>query len=381
MRRRSRSSSGQIGDRPRRRGARGRSRARSATNWSSARRSRSARRPAVERARDRSARPLKARVQAAVARQLRWPRAPHTLADRRPSDSPASAVLQIAGRDRCDRHREVDAIAERTRQARGVARRPAAACSGTGDAASPRNPHGHGFIAPTSMKRAGKTAVRAARAMRTHPSSSGCRSTSSTCRLNSGISSRKSTPWCARLISPGRGMLTAADERDVRDRVMRRAKRPLAQQPRAGRQQAGDRVNRRRLERFVEGQRRQDRRDAVAPSSSCRRRAVRSSARCGRRPRRSPARGARAPGRGRRRSRRRTSRLDAGSGRDGVARLRRNVRRIVQRRDRLGAASATGKSSSPSTTAASARLGWRQQQRAEPSRRAAAAIGSTPRAV
>ena len=70
---------------------------------------------------------------------------------------------------------------------------------------SVEKPHGHGFIAPTSMKRAGKTAVRAARAIVTRPSSSGWRSTSSTWRLNSSISSRNSTPWCARLTSPGRG--------------------------------------------------------------------------------------------------------------------------------------------------------------------------------
>jgi hypothetical protein len=60
-------------------------------------------------------------------------------------------------------------------------------------------------MAPTSMKRAGKTTVRAARATVTVPSSSGWRSTSRTRRLNSSISSRKSTPWWARLTSPGRG--------------------------------------------------------------------------------------------------------------------------------------------------------------------------------
>ena len=51
----------------------------------------------------------------------------------------------------------------------------------------------------------------------------------------------------------------AADERDVRDGVMRRAKRPLAEQAHAGRQRAGDRMDRRALQRFVERQRRQDR--------------------------------------------------------------------------------------------------------------------------
>jgi site-specific DNA recombinase len=52
----------------------------------------------------------------------------------------------------------------------------------------------HGFIAATSWKRAGKSAWCAAREMVMRPDSSGSRSTSSTERLNSGSSSRKSTP-------------------------------------------------------------------------------------------------------------------------------------------------------------------------------------------
>jgi site-specific DNA recombinase len=64
----------------------------------------------------------------------------------------------------------------------------------------------HGFIAATRTNRVGKTAVRAARPIVTRPSSSGWRSTSRTRRSNSGISSRNSTPLCASEISPGRGM-------------------------------------------------------------------------------------------------------------------------------------------------------------------------------
>jgi hypothetical protein len=37
-------------------------------------------------------------------------------------------------------------------------------------------------------------------------SSNGCRSTSSTCRLNSGSSSRNSKPWCARDTFPRLGI-------------------------------------------------------------------------------------------------------------------------------------------------------------------------------
>ena len=70
---------------------------------------------------------------------------------------------------------------------------------------SPRPPHGHRFIVATSRKRAGKSARPPTRATETTPSSSGCRRASSTGRGNSGSSSRRSTPRCARLTSPGRG--------------------------------------------------------------------------------------------------------------------------------------------------------------------------------
>src|SRR5437763_3706105 len=66
------------------------------------------------------------------------------------------------------------------------------------------SPHGHGFMAPTSRKRAGKVTLARARHTRTTPSSSGCLSASRTVVANSPISSRNSTPLWARLISPGR---------------------------------------------------------------------------------------------------------------------------------------------------------------------------------
>lgn len=55
------------------------------------------------------------------------------------------------------------------------------------------------------MNSAGKVMLPAAREMVTFESSSGCLSTSKVDRLNSGNSSRKRTPWCARLTSPGEG--------------------------------------------------------------------------------------------------------------------------------------------------------------------------------
>ena len=54
------------------------------------------------------------------------------------------------------------------------------------------------------MPRAGRTASSSARAMVMSPLSIGSRSASMTSVRNSGNSSRKSTPQCARLISPGR---------------------------------------------------------------------------------------------------------------------------------------------------------------------------------
>ena len=72
---------------------------------------------------------------------------------------------------------------------------------------SPAQPQGHGFIAATSWKRAGNSALRPARATVMRPDSSGSRSTSSTARCHSGSSSRNSTPLCASEISPGRGGL------------------------------------------------------------------------------------------------------------------------------------------------------------------------------
>ena len=67
------------------------------------------------------------------------------------------------------------------------------------------SPLGVGFIAATSMNRAGSRIVACARAIVTCPSSNGCRNVSSTVRANSGSSSRNNTPRCARLTSPGRG--------------------------------------------------------------------------------------------------------------------------------------------------------------------------------
>ena len=112
------------------------------------------------------------------------------------------------------------------------------------------------------MNRAGKTAVRAARAMRTDPSSTRLTQDFENVAAELRHLVEKEHAVVREADLAWARMLAAADERDVRDRVMRRAERPLGQQPRAGRQESGDRVDRRRLERLLERQRRQDRRDS-----------------------------------------------------------------------------------------------------------------------
>ena len=71
------------------------------------------------------------------------------------------------------------------------------------DPSTPLMPHGHGFIAATSVNRAGKVTARPTRTTVTLPSSSGWRSASSTSRRTPGSSSQTSTPWSARVTSPG----------------------------------------------------------------------------------------------------------------------------------------------------------------------------------
>ncbi len=127
-------------------------------------------------------------------------------------------------------------------------------------------------MAAISMNRAGKTAVLAARAMVTVPSSSGWRSTSSDAPIE-----------LRHLVQEQDAVVGQADLAGPRDRRRRRPAptsetvwcgarngRSL-QQADAGREQAADRVDRRALERLVEGERRQDAGHPPAPSSSCRR--------------------------------------------------------------------------------------------------------------
>ena len=95
-------------------------------------------------------------------------------------------------------------------------------------------------------------------------------------RRNSGSSSRKSTPWCARLTSPGRGPLAAADEADLAHGVVRRAERARARERASATSSPATLWIAVHLERLVGRERRQEARAGGARASSCRRRAGRS---------------------------------------------------------------------------------------------------------
>ena len=88
-------------------------------------------------------------------------------------------------------------------------------------------------------------------------SSSGWRSASSTGRGNSSSSSRNSTPLCASVISPGR-TLGPPPTSPAGVTVWCGARNGRAPTSARAAEQAGDRVDHRRLERLVEGERRQD---------------------------------------------------------------------------------------------------------------------------
>src|SRR5258707_8811563 len=73
-------------------------------------------------------------------------------------------------------------------------------------ASSPKCPQKQGFIAASKIKRAGKLRVIFVRDKVTTFPSNGCRNCSITLRRNSGRSSKKRTPLCPKLTSPGFGV-------------------------------------------------------------------------------------------------------------------------------------------------------------------------------
>ena len=130
--------------------------------------------------------------------------------------SPASRIARLVvpgvpRRQLAERHRrhldvDVDPVQQRAADLAPCTARSAAACNGTPPRVAAiaaragvqgRDQHEVGRETSCSMS---------AREIVTVPSSSGWRRTSSVRRLNSGSSSRKSTPLWARLISPGDGI-------------------------------------------------------------------------------------------------------------------------------------------------------------------------------
>ena len=109
-----------------------------------------------------------------------------------PPPRPPRRPVQLFRGHRRQAQMQVDAVQQ------GAETRPRSAPPGPAcrrrPAPVPAPAAGAGFMAATSWKRAGKRAVRMAREISTRPVSSGSRSDSSVRRLNSGSSSRNSTP-------------------------------------------------------------------------------------------------------------------------------------------------------------------------------------------
>ena len=113
---------------------------------------------------------------------------------RRRSTSPRCARAKFGLRDARHFELQVDAIEQRAGDARAIALRSRRACSGSGPTRRRHSRTDTDSSRATSWNRAGNSAWRAAREIAMRPDSSGSRKTSSTCRSNSGSSSRNSTP-------------------------------------------------------------------------------------------------------------------------------------------------------------------------------------------
>ncbi len=93
---------------------------------------------------------------------------------------------------------------------------------------SPRNPQGQGFIAATSMKRAGKVVLTADRLMVITPSSMGWRRASRTFLRNSGSFIEEENTVVGQADFPGPGLLSASHHPRVGHGVVRRTEGPHA---------------------------------------------------------------------------------------------------------------------------------------------------------
>ncbi len=207
--------------------------------------------------------------------------------DRRAGPAPRGALPRIAdpSPDRLGRlrpparrapARERPARRRRGRSGRAAAprscrayRRRVASSQPQGRRGSPARPQGQGFIAATSRKSEGKTQAPPTRTTVMRFSSSGCRMASRTSRRNSGSSSNKRTPRCAREISPGAGRAAAAHEAGGRDTVMRRPERGRREEPAPRRKLPRDGMDLRDLDRLRARKRRAGSSAGGARASSC----------------------------------------------------------------------------------------------------------------
>ena len=153
---------------------------------------------------------------------------------------------------------------------------------------------------------------------------------------------------------------------------MRRHERRPRDQRRVARQQAGDRVNRRHLQRLALASAAAAAPEVVAPAWFCRLRAARSASGCEHRPPRPPPRIGHASGRPRRRGRRPAACADGG------ASILLSSCALPSIHDCSWPSVRAPHTSMPSTRLASARLSTGTTTAGQPSRLAASTAGSTP---
>ena len=210
------------------------------------------------------------------------------------------------------RHRDgqIEPIEQRARELLAVCREPLGVHPHS-TAGSPRAPHGHRFIVPTSWNRAGKIArPPRARRRRRRPraAAAGPRGRSAGTRAARRAAARRDARATT---SPGRGAGPPPTIAGGRRAVVRSAERRHGDERPPGGSRPGDRMDPRHLERLVPRRAAEGSRAAAARASSSRFPGGPASSRlCGPR-RRSRAPAAHAPARARRRGRARATRLRA----------------------------------------------------------------------
>ncbi len=147
--------------------------------------------------------------------------------------------------DRCGRRAAPRAARGSDPARRGLARPRCGCHDGSGSSRRRAAPSPGNAVAPCAC------------AIVTTPSSSGSRRLSSTGRANSGSSSRKSTPRCARLTSPGRGTRPPPTIAAVECGVVRRSHRPAADERSPAREKPRAGVDAGHFERLLAAHRRQ----------------------------------------------------------------------------------------------------------------------------